>query len=307
MRFNGMTGTEATAAQKILWLETFVHPHYGKRFNTLRGMAAALREIGKGTVQDLEYQHQLVLDYLLRLKNSVRVRIPRDPSPALPGLVFRRLLCTFDHSTSRGARNKTMLLLGWWGGLAPISIGGLRRSSVNLAASQLVVTWRPPHAHYLRQMTIPRAGDSEVCAVRALEQWMSTSQMPEDPRVYLFPALYKGRIRDWYQAPNTPGTTLSLALVQALRQIGEGGRGFNFTSLRREHARRCRDALGEAMALHRTGFSRPSALAHMLRAEPDWKNQPRSVLDGDDIPKYLLMAAPKGNPRCAGPPVVLER
>ncbi len=283
LRSNGMQCSDATAAQKILWLETFINPHFGKRHNTLRNMANALREIGEGSVDDVRSEHQLVLDYLLQLRNSARVKIPRDPSAAMPGNVFRRVLGTFDCSKSRGARDKTMLLFGWWGGLAPICMSGLRRSSVELAGDHLVLTWRPSHAQYFRKMIIPSAPNPETCAVRAFEHWRSMSKMPDDPGVYLFPALYKERIRDWYQAPNAPSTTMSLALVGALRRIGESDRGFNFTSIRREHARRCRNALGEAMALHRCGFRHPSSLAHMLRGEPDWKNQPRSVLDSDDV------------------------
>ena len=283
LRLSGMQCSQATAAHKILWLQTFVHPHFGKRYNTIRGMAAALREVGKGSAGDIQREHQLVLDYVLLLRNSVRVKLPQVPSPAMPGAVFRRVLRTFDCSKSRNARNKTMLLFGWWGGLAPISIGGLRHCSIDPADAGLVLTWKPPHARYLRKMIIPSAADPEMCAVGALKHWMLMSKMPADPFVYLFPALYRERIRDWHEMPNTPGTTLSLALVKALTQIGEGERGFNFTSIRREHGRRCRNALGEAMALHRSGFSRPSSFARMLRAEPDWKHQPRSVLDSDDL------------------------
>jgi hypothetical protein len=105
--------------------------------------------------------------------------------------------------------------------------------------------------------------------------------MPDDEQAYVFPATDAavGRVHDWDEICKDGRELIDKALNRALRAIGAHDLGYNFTSLRREHARRSREALGETLAIYRAGYRSDQGFRRLLRAEPDWKNLPRSLLD----------------------------
>jgi integrase len=273
--------TQATAAHKILWIETFVER--GVRHATLRELVRVIRLLGAGAASEIAQQHQLVLAYLYELKNSPRLTLPTEPSPAMPKTVFRRFIATFTRNYLFTLRIRTIFLLVWRTGLSIISIIRLRRGAVELRGRGVYLTWTPGHSRQTRRKFIPLHRDPELCLVRSLAKWISESNMPDDPNVFFFPAIGKrGMKRDWHQPFACANASVCLALRNGLRKIRASRHGYNLTSLRRTHAVRCRDSLGSAMAAYQTGFASQRSLSWMLRAEPDWEQVPKSVLEAAD-------------------------
>lgn len=282
LRALGMEPSDATAAHKILWMETFIDR--GARHGTLRALARAIRTLGVGTTIEIAEQHQLVLAYLHELKNSTRLTAPVEPSPAMPQAVFRRFIAMFERNWLFALRLKAIFLLVWWTGLSMVSITHLRRRSIEFVEDGINLTWTPGYSRTERRKFVPLHSNPELCLVRSLRKWRSKSRMPAQPDVFFFPAIGKtGTITDWQKPFAGANTCVFMALEHRLRTIGVADHGYTLTSLRRTHAIRCRKSLGSAMAVYQTGFASEHSLSSMLRAEPDWERVPRSVLEGDDL------------------------
>jgi hypothetical protein len=283
----GLNPAQVGAAEKILWLQTHVDPRMGRRYHTLSSMASAMRGIGVGDSGEQLTQHEIVGDFLTTLRNSGRLRVPREPSPAMPDEIFHRVMLSFKPGTC-GARCRFILLLGRYGGLQPAAIRRLRTGSIECRSNGLTILWRPNAQRRLRPCFVPAVPNSEICSVRAFEEWKDLSRMPNDLQAYVFPAMANGaeHVQDWHEICGEGPEFIDWPLKQALTRIGAQTLGYNFTSLRREYARWCRNTHGEVMATQLSGFSSPTSLARLLRAEPDWKNLPRSLLDEEPDNHY---------------------
>lgn len=268
---------DASAMHKILWLSSLLERQPPPRFRTIDHLARCLRGLGPTDEQESARQAAIVYAFTSELRASRRVSPPLNPSPPLPQAVFLRAVETIKPDRLYRLRALSSLLLAWRTGMSATAISHLRHGALKTVADGMVVQWDTHRNCRPRDIPVPFATDSVLCAVNALRTWLKRSGIPDDPNAYVFPLFDHEVVLSWYR-PQWP-YMLNRRLQRALDQIGEGQSGYDFTSIRRSFALRCRDRLGPAAALYLTGYTKPVSLQRLLRAQPDWNQLPPSLLE----------------------------
>jgi site-specific recombinase XerD len=91
---------------------------------------------------------------------------------------LRRLLNATPPKTAAGARDRTLLLLGFAGGLRPSELVALDVGDIDVSDRRLRMRlWHPSPVSWLsvRQIEIPRGEHPETCPVQTLRAWYSLS------------------------------------------------------------------------------------------------------------------------------------
>jgi site-specific recombinase XerD len=91
---------------------------------------------------------------------------------------LRRLLRATPPGTAAGARDRTLLLLGFAGGLRPSELVALDVGDIDMSDRRLRIRLRRPRSDswpFGRTLDIPRGEHPETCSVRALRAWYSIS------------------------------------------------------------------------------------------------------------------------------------
>jgi hypothetical protein len=271
-RAQGMRASRAGLQEQIGWLISEIRKPHPPTHETLRKMAGALRNVGRGSEQERRERYRLVYDFVRKLQGGPDLSPPRVPSRAMPQDVFRRLIFALGPPHLARLRNRAVLLLAWWVGMAACRVFQLTRDNLSFGRDFVVIRWRPVGQYRERRAKIPLAKDERLCLVRTLRQWIAAGNIEEHQ--LLFPTLAGQTISDKARAPNP--NHIHYCIQRALARIGVAEH-YDYTSIRRAHAINLK-AVGEALRVYLCGYSDCAPLRRLLRAEPDWDEIPTNVI-----------------------------
>jgi integrase len=223
----GAAPCPASPALVVAWLASLVQAGVGAASLGVAAAAVAAAHADAGHASPTD--HPTVRKFLrgrTRLGAGAHAGGPSG-KPAMLLEPLRRLIAATP-PTARGARDRAMLLLGWWGALRRSELVALDAADV-VPVEQGLELWIRGAKRQIdgrpRLKPVPYASDPKLCPVRALARWREVSGITAGP---LFVALdAAGRLR----APLAPGAVRAIVRRHA-EAAGLRGAGYAAHSLR---------------------------------------------------------------------------
>lgn len=144
----------------------------GKRISTVKRRVAAISETHKRFGLPSPASEWVVKNTIKRLSQNE----PKSKKSKKP-LMVEDLKLMLEHlpSTLAGARDKTILLIGFCGALKRSELVSLNIEDISEAAEGVVLSFKN------RKVGIPFGADVATCPVRALKHWLRTAKISAGP------------------------------------------------------------------------------------------------------------------------------
>ncbi len=176
---HGLEAMPATPSAVAVYLSALADA--GRRVSTieraLTGIAHAHRTRGipwpKG--------HPTLLEVMAGIRRKLGV-VPEQKAP-LSDDELAELLGTLDDGLT-GARDRALLLLGWWGAFRRSELVALTTRDITRVREGLVITVRRSKTDQEGRgahKAVPFADDPSFCAVRALDAWLRLARITKGP------------------------------------------------------------------------------------------------------------------------------
>lgn len=153
---------------------------------TIRRRLVAVAQSHKQSGLPSPTSHPMVREVLRGVARdpSVQLRSFTQKKTALTPDRLRVLLAAIDQSTSRGLRDRSIILLGWAGALRRSEIAALDVGDISFSARGATIYLRSSKTDQIAvgcTIDIPRVSGSDLCAVRAVEEWIAAMSLLRGP------------------------------------------------------------------------------------------------------------------------------